>query len=251
MPDEEPIVEENPIREIQREAQKAAQPPGARRTLRTLLFEAYLVIAMAGFLLLAFISWQVEYFPVDLYLTRLIQNLDIFGLPTLMIWVSWLGNGSTGSIVLLVLTGLIYLLGFRTEAGVALLAGLVSWGGNTVIKLIISRPRPAADLVSVARELDSFSFPSGHVMFYTGFFGFLFFLAFTELRSSWIRTTLLVLFGGLVLLVGPSRIFLGAHWASDVLGAYLASSLILFAIIETYRRLKLKREDEQAPQVEA
>jgi undecaprenyl-diphosphatase len=72
-------------------------------------------------------------------------------------------------------------------------------------------------------------------MFYTCFFGFIVFLAFTLLKPSWMRRLLLAFFGLLVLLVGFSRIYTGEHWASDVLGAYLLGSLLLVAMIQLYR----------------
>jgi membrane-associated phospholipid phosphatase len=89
--------------------------------------------------------------------------------------------------------------------------------------------------VHVFDTLGSYSFPSGHVMFYTGFFGFIWFLAFTLLKISWKRTLLLVIFGSLVLTIGVSRIYLGEHWASDVVGAYLLGSLVLIGVIQFYR----------------
>ena len=47
---------------------------------------------------------------------------------------------------------------------------------NVMVKDLIRRPRPGMDLVHVFRILNSYSFPSGHVMFYVGFFGFIWFL---------------------------------------------------------------------------
>ncbi len=64
-------------------------------------------------------------------------------------------------------------------------------------------------------------------MFYTGFFGFIWFLAFSLMKPSMKRGVLLVFFGGLVLLIGVSRIYVGEHWASDVVGAYLLATLSL------------------------
>jgi undecaprenyl-diphosphatase len=61
------------------------------------------------------------------------------------------------------------------------------------------------------------------------------FLGFTLLKPSWARTLLLVILGSLVALIGLSRIYLGAHWASDVTGAYLLGSLWLAVSIGIYR----------------
>jgi membrane-associated phospholipid phosphatase len=72
-------------------------------------------------------------------------------------------------------------------------------------------------------------------MFYTVFFGFLFFIVFALLKHSPRRTVLLVILGLFILLVGPSRIYQGEHWASDVAGAYLLGSLTLVANIAFYR----------------
>jgi undecaprenyl-diphosphatase len=72
-------------------------------------------------------------------------------------------------------------------------------------------------------------------VFYTVFFGFLLFLAYVLLKESWRRTLLIGFFAVLVLLVGPSRIYTGEHWASDVAGAYLLGALTLVANIAFYR----------------
>jgi undecaprenyl-diphosphatase len=79
------------------------------------------------------------------------------------------------------------------------------------------------------------SFPSGHTVHYVVFFGFLCFLVFTLLRPRALRWAMLGLLAGMMLLVGPARIHLGAHWASDVLGGYLFGAAMLLGIISLYR----------------
>jgi undecaprenyl-diphosphatase len=73
------------------------------------------------------------------------------------------------------------------------------------------------------------------VLFFTTLFGFVSFLAYTLLRNSWWRTLLLVLLIGMVGMIGPSRIYVGEHWASDVVAAYLLGSVWLALSVLVYR----------------
>ena len=83
--------------------------------------------------------------------------------------------------------------------------------------------------------MNSSGFPSGHVLSTTAFAGFLVFLSFTLLKPSATRTALLVVLCLLIALMSVSRIYLGQHWFSDVMGAYLFGSLWLMLTIHFYR----------------
>ena len=106
---------------------------------------------------------------------------------------------------------------------------------GSLIKLLVTRPRPSADLVHVFWPLSTSSFPSGHVLLATAFYGFLGFLLYTLLKPSWYRVLGLCVIGLIVILMGPSRIYLGQHWFSDVLGAYVLGSLWLALSVRVYR----------------
>ncbi|HEX7976013.1 MAG TPA: phosphatase PAP2 family protein [Anaerolineales bacterium] len=225
---------EKPLEEVQKrvEAETASRPA---RHYRALIFQWYVIAAVVAFATLAFLARTVAYFSFDVVITHELQAYHTAWFDALMRGVSWLGFApqviGVAAIFVLVLAAV----GLRWEAWVTLISGTASQILNFVVKVIVHRPRPSADLVNVFQEVKGFSFPSGHVMFYTAFFGFLWFLSYTLLKHSWRRTVLLFLFMGLVLLVGPSRIYEGEHWASDVFGAYLLGSLTLLAAVAFYR----------------
>jgi membrane-associated phospholipid phosphatase len=210
----------------------------ARRLWRA---EVLFVAALAAFAVLAFLARANAYFEWDRATARALQRLDLPGLQGLMYAVSRLGDGwrpwaLSGACLL----GF-YLLRRRTE----MFALLLSVGGGTLInrlmKWMIARPRPTAELVNVQREWRHESFPSGHVAFYVCLFGFLFFAAFALLpRKSLRRRAALVATALPVLLVGLSRVYLGAHWPSDTLGAYLLSGIWLAFVLHQYRRWKAR-----------
>jgi undecaprenyl-diphosphatase len=104
---------------------------------------------------------------------------------------------------------------------------------------LVARPRPSPDLIEVLirdQALHGFpSFPSGHAVYYTTFFGFLWFLTFTKVKARRLRWPILIVFGGLMPLVGIARIYLGAHWVTDVVGGYLLGGAVLAAGIVLYR----------------
>jgi undecaprenyl-diphosphatase len=212
----------------------------------TLIFQGYLVLAILGFTILAFLSQSTAYFSIDLIVTRTIQAVHTPWLFAAMLLISWPGFIPQVFWVVLVVSALLFFTGLRWESLVSGSVGLLAGFISMILKEIIQRPRPDGNTVEVFRDLASFSFPSGHVMFYTAFFGFLFYLAYIILPVSWKRSVLLGFFAGLIILVGPSRIFLGQHWFSDVIGAYLAGSILLFLAIQVYNILKRRLLEDKS-----
>jgi undecaprenyl-diphosphatase len=203
---------------------------------RALLAVAGLLVLAIAFGVLCVLAASVLYFPIDLTISRDVQAWQQPWLVALFGAVSWIGfppqsNVEFGFIILA-----LALVGRRLEAGVALFAAAGSAGLWFLIAPLVHRPRPSPDLVHVAQAIPWGSFPSGHVLNLTAFFGFLVFLAWTQLRPSAIRTLVLVVCGGLVALIGPARIYSGEHWPSDVLGGYMLGGLWLAITIHLYRR---------------
>jgi undecaprenyl-diphosphatase len=205
----------------------------ARRLLRA---ETLYAVMLLAFAVLAAFAYFDRYFGWDLRISRGLQNLRVPGLLDFMRAVSVFGNTWKPFAITTATTLLFLAFSRRSEA-----AGLVlSAGGsailNSVVKILIARPRPTPELVTVYRDLHTRSFPSGHVTFYVCYFGFLFFVAYALLPlRSIARRLALTLIILPVVLVGFSRVYLGAHWPSDTLGAYLMSGLWLAFSLHLYR----------------
>jgi membrane-associated phospholipid phosphatase len=230
-------IGDQPIKKIAAAANQAARAesaPAPERHYRAVLFRVMLVFITGAFAALTFMVKAMPFFAIDLRITRDIQLIHLQAFALLMRLISWPGFSPQAMIIAGLIILLIYGFGLHWEAVITLIAVVFSTAINVLVKDLIQRPRPLPAQVNVFAPLTSYSFPSGHVMFYICFFGFIGFLAYSLLKPSLKRSLLLLLCGGLVALIGVSRVFLGEHWASDVLGSYLLGSLILVAIIQIY-----------------
>ncbi len=205
-----------------------------QRHYRTRLFLGYTGIAVVAFVVLAFLAKTTAYFTFDVTITHAVQRYNAIWFSALMFALTWLGFAPQGLIVAAGVIIFLYATGLKWEAVVCLLSVILSSALGLGIKALIDRPRPSADLVHVLSQLHDYSFPSGHVLFFTTFFGFLLFLAFMLLKVSWWRTVLMLILFFLVALIGLSRIYEGQHWASDVLAAYLLGTVWLGLSIMFY-----------------
>lgn len=107
--------------------------------------------------------------------------------------------------------------------------GLATIGIGVLMKLLLQRDRPFTDYVLNMR-LDTPSFPSGHAVGSTVAYGLAAYLLFSLLPSPWnyIAMGFLVL---LIIVIGVSRVYLGAHFPSDVLAGWLLGGLGLLVIV--------------------
>ncbi len=111
------------------------------------------------------------------------------------------------------------------------------------LKDIIHRARPFSiteNATGIIQSIDQYSYPSGHVLFFVVFFGFFAYLAWIHF-TGWMRMIAITICAMLIILIGPSRVFLGAHWASDVVGSYLIGSIWLLVLILTYQWVKCRK----------
>ncbi len=232
---------ENVVEQAQEEVAAARRPWYQTRKWGSALLLVYIVLLV----LFGMLAWVVYFHPVlaiDVTITRLFQENQSAWLRSTMQAVSAIGNVQLLSAGLVALgTVTFWVLDLRLEALVIAAVSGVSDLLDALIKSLVARPRPSARLVDIIAAATGNSFPSGHVMSYVAFWGLLFSFGLILFRGhSWWRITLLILSGLLVVLVGPSRVYLGAHWTSDVLGAYLLSGVCLGSGLWIYLYLKGK-----------
>ena len=243
---EESLAQKNPGDEkMAGNSSGDAETVGAKARLRRAARRAYraevvFAVGLSLYSLLAVLAHLYAYFAWDLALARLIQSIELPGFSTLMIWISALGSGWL-SVAIVVGAGLLLIAARLRLEGVVCMAGAGAGSYvNSLLKLLIARPRPSPELVQVITQYRHQSFPSGHVAFFIELFGFLFFLTYVLVKPARLRRAAFAVLGALILLVGISRVYMGAHWPSDVAGAYLSGGLWLLLMIEIYRRLKSK-----------
>lgn len=101
---------------------------------------------------------------------------------------------------------------------------------NQVLKFIVQRPRPEGFRLAV---VSGFSFPSGHSMVAMAFFGLLAWFVWRYERNHGMRNLLVAAFAVVILMIGISRVYLGVHYASDVIAGFCVS----IAWLALYTRL--------------
>jgi len=184
--------------------------------------------------------WEPR-FPGDLRLTLLAQSVDSETLDFIMEWVSRLTGGWRAPVLIIAGSLATWRCLGRLEAGLVLMTGLSSpiYSG---LKLAVNRPRPTPDLVRVFQAEPGNSFPSGHAFFAIVFWGLLAYFAFTRLQRRSLRVLTLSGFLMVILSIGASRVYLGAHWPSDVLGGYVVGTILLAALVWLDRKWKPRLE---------
>ena len=149
----------------------------------------------------------------------LVRSLESGFFDKYFLTVTKLGNES----VVIILAFIIFLLVRRNDKLLVLLTCLLSVISNQLIKHIIMRDRP-----SVYRMIKQggFSYPSGHSMIAVSLYGYLLYLAFTKIKNKFLKWFFSILLIVLILSIGISRIYVGVHYASDVIAGFI------FALIE-------------------
>lgn len=187
------------------------------------------ITGITALLLTLFVAWHGTPIPGDVRVIREFQDLDFIRRNE--DWVNSLGLLQWQIPLLLgavALAGLGHRLGFqggtareRAEAIWILLGALVLRFLTVPMKPTVGAERPSSDwALRITHDFGGYSFPSGHTYSAVLVFGALAIVA-PALLGRTAGTAVRVFCIAIVLLAGPARMVVGAHWPSDVIGAYL------------------------------
>jgi membrane-associated phospholipid phosphatase len=186
--------------------------PTARRWLGPTALVVFVLFAVDTFLVV-----QNQVLPTDIPIARFIQQFN-WG-P--IVYPMELINASAGIWqVLLGAIAIAALFVLERRAGWLMLIGSISSLLDNIIKLVISRQRPPADLVHILSPTTGFSFPSGHAVFFT-WMAFMIAVSLAPKIRPVFRPILWTLVVVVIVLTCIARVWAGAHWPSDVIGGVL------------------------------
>jgi len=205
-------------------------------------FWALWLVGAAAALGLSLAASLLAFFPGDVLLTRHLQGVEgplwegLMALANKLGEAPWLAFFWGGAVLAFVIARRPWeALWMALASPAILLVGLV--------KALVGRPRPSPELVRVQELAAGPSFPSGHVFSDVLFFSFLFFLARAVINSPYLRFLVQGLCVLALIVAGLARVYVGAHWPSDVLGSYLLGGLVVALFLKGYylRRRGVRR----------
>jgi len=194
------------------------------------------LLLLAVAIVLTYAASKFTVLPFDLLSYHELQEEASPPFNVLMQTVSNLGE-TTVAAALITIAVSIFALRRQWLEAIFMLATTSSLFLTLALKDLIHRARPfpvAESSSGFIQGINQYSYPSGHVLFFVVFFGFFAYLAEIYFAGK-MRVIVIALCTALIVLIGPSRVFLGAHWASDVVGGYLIGTIWLILLILAYQ----------------
>ncbi len=202
---------------------------GGRRVLS-------LVLLLLPALMLSALAAGPGQVPGDLTVMRFVQAEIPAELGWLFEAVNLIGATAGSIIVTLALTTLLAV-SRRFDLALIVFATLPLRLVNFGLKALNDSPRPPEHLVRVTESANGLGFPSGHTMGSTLLYGVLLILATRHITSRPLRLAAQIVSAAMIALAGISRIYVGAHWPSDVLGGYIWGVIAILVVFIAARRL--------------
>jgi len=171
---------------------------------------------------------------IDNKIYELIIKMLNPNMTAIMTFISFLGS----AIALITLSiGFIFLMKNKKYPKFIILNLALVFVINRILKLIIARPRP--ERLQLVLE-KGYSFPSGHSMVAFGFYGFLIYLVYKNIENKKIKYPLVAFLALLILFIGISRIYLGVHYVTDVIGGFIFAFLYLVVFVKYFCKKQIR-----------
>ena len=196
-----------------------------------------LFICLIGFLELAEDVFNKEIMNGDIIGYKIISTFLISDFATPI--AKFITNFG-GAIFIILLTVILIAVIKNKKIGLSILANLaIITILNQLLKRILQRPRPTEYRII---EESGYSFPSGHSMISMAFYGYLIYLIYKYVENKNVKWILISLLSVLICFIGISRIYLGVHYTSDVLGGFWISISYLVIYISAVNNVFCRKE---------
>lgn len=195
-----------------------------------------LFICLIGFLALAEDVFNKEIMNGDIVGYKLVSTFLISDFATPI--AKFITNFG-GAIILIVLALMLFIFIKNKKIGVSIISNLaIITLLNQLLKRIVQRPRPTEFRIV---EESGYSFPSGHSMVSMAFYGYLIYLIYKYVKNKYLKWISIILLSILICSIGISRIYLGVHYTSDVLGGFFISISYLIIYISAVNKFFIER----------
>ncbi|MCM3666360.1 phosphatase PAP2 family protein [Mesobacillus subterraneus] len=196
--------------------------------------------SLFGFIVMSYLVKAEHLVMFDRVVMDRVQGLEAAGLTAAMKFFTYIGSLKFIVIMTIpIFLVLFYVLKHRLEILVFLSVVYITPILNRLLKMYFHRARPDFNRLI---EIGGYSFPSGHAMNAFSFYSIFAFLLWRHVPTVMARTAVILLSTFMILAIGLSRVYLGVHYPSDIIGGFLASGLWVAAVIWFFQRYKEKLE---------
>ncbi|MBO0961193.1 phosphatase PAP2 family protein [Neobacillus sp. MM2021_6] len=200
-------------------------------------------ICVIGFSLVSLLISDKKIIHFDNRVIAFIQGQETPVLTKVMEFFTFIGSAPFVTVLIILFVFFLYkVLHHRSELILFMSVIIGSAVLNGILKHIFKRVRPDFHRLI---DISGYSYPSGHAMNAFTVYVILTFLLWRHIPSKWGRSVLIVCSSFMILAIGISRIYLGVHFPSDIMGGYLASGFWLTTAIWFFQYYQEKRYQQK------